>query len=68
MNAPVSSLPDSFAYEHCDIPPGMSLREWREMPQRPNRRAQALGGLVGAAAALGPLALTLRGIRSSAPR
>jgi hypothetical protein len=66
VNAPVTSLPHSFAYEQTDIPPGISLSAWRETHPRPNRRAQAIGGLVGAAAALGPIALTLRGIRSSA--
>jgi hypothetical protein len=65
VKAPVTSLPNSFAYEHCDIPPGVALSEWRETHPRPNRRAQAIVGLVGAAAALGPIALTLRGIRSN---
>jgi hypothetical protein len=64
VNAPVTSLPNSFAYEHSDVPPGMPLSEWRETLPRPNRRAQALGGIVGAAAALGPVALTIRALRS----
>ena len=64
ITAPAPPLPNSFAYEQCDIPPGISLSEWGETHPRPNRRAQAIGGLVGAAAALGPIALTLRAIRS----
>jgi hypothetical protein len=62
--APGSHLPNSFAYEQSDIPEGVSIAEWRSSRPRPNRRAQVLGGLVGAAATLGPLALTFRGIRN----
>jgi hypothetical protein len=68
VDAPVTSLPNSFAYEQSDIPPGIPLSDWRETPARPKRRAQAIGGLVGAAAALGPIALTLRGLRSNTHR
>ena len=63
-SAPESQLPNSFAYEQSDIPVGVSIAEWRSMRPRPSRRAQLFGGLVGAAATLGPLALTLRGIRN----
>lgn len=63
--APETSLPNSFAYEHSDIPVGVSIAEYRAIRSRPNRRAQVFGGLVGAAATLGPLALTLRGMRSN---
>ena len=63
-SAPVTPLPHSFAYEHADVPPGVSLTDWRESRRRPNRRAQVLGGLVGAAATLGPVVLTFRGMRS----
>jgi hypothetical protein len=64
-NAPVTHLPNSFAYEQSDIPPGVSVTEWRSNRSRPNRRAQVFGGLVGAAATLGPLALMFRGIRNN---
>lgn len=63
-SAPATPLPNSFAYEHCDVPPGVSLTDWRESRPRPNRRAQVLGGIVGAAATLGPVALTFRGMRN----
>jgi hypothetical protein len=66
--APETPLPNSFAYEHSDIPAGVSISEWRAIRARPNRRAQVVGGLVGAAATLGPLALTLRGMRSNGHR
>jgi hypothetical protein len=64
-SAPVDNLPNSFAYEHCDIPEGVSIAEWRPARPRPSRRAQVLASLVGAAATLGPLALTFRGIRGN---
>jgi hypothetical protein len=62
-SAPETRLPVSFAYEQTDIPEGVSIAEWRTSRPRPNRRAQMLGGLVGAAATLGPVALTFRAIR-----
>jgi hypothetical protein len=29
----------AFRYEHCDIPEGMTLREWRAARARPARRS-----------------------------
>ena len=36
-------LPNSFAYEQCDVPPGLRLCDWsrarEQAPKRPRRRA-----------------------------
>lgn len=53
--------PSSFVYEHCDVPEGVRLAEWR--PVRPSRRAQAAGGLFAALATLTPIVLSVRGVR-----
>ncbi len=34
--------PHDFAYEHSDIPPGMTLAEWREGRGASNRRKRAV--------------------------
>ena len=54
----------SFAYEHCDVPEGESLRDWKRRQRSPHRRAQVTGGLVAAFATLAPLVLSVRGTRA----
>ena len=55
-------LAQSFQYEHCDVPDGLSLSQWRTVRQS-QRRAQVTGGLFAAVATLAPIALSLRGSR-----
>ena len=58
-------LPNSFLYEHCDVPDGESLTEWRAGKQRsPQRRAQVTGGFLAAVATLAPIVFSVRGSRS----
>jgi len=57
-------LPQSFSYEHCDIPDGVSLAEWRVRAVRPQRKAQLAGGIFAALATFGPIAISVRGTRS----
>ena len=59
-----TDLPQSFQYEHCDVPDGMSLDEWRVRASRSQRKAQLAGGLLAAIATLGPIAMAVRGSRS----
>jgi hypothetical protein len=37
---------NSFLYEHCDVPPGMSLKAWRakKQPRRNRLRAKRMNG------------------------
>lgn len=57
-------LPNSFLYEHCDVPAGEELHDWRARQQpNPRRRAQVTGGLVAALATLAPIVLSVRGAR-----
>ena len=57
-------LPNSFLYEHCDVPDGESLTEWRVRKQPPpQRRAQVTGGFIAAVATLAPILLSVRGSR-----
>jgi hypothetical protein len=57
--------PNSFLYEHCDVPDGESLASWKQRQvQDPRRRAQITGGFVAAFATLAPLLLSMRGSRS----
>jgi hypothetical protein len=45
-------LTNSFAYEHCDVPQGQSLAEWRTTRvSPPPRRPQATTGMFVALAA-----------------
>jgi hypothetical protein len=40
-----ATLANSFLYEHCDVPPGVSLKDWRPArvkSQRPSRRRRAV--------------------------
>ena len=58
-------LPNSFLYEHCDVPDGESLTEWRAGKQRsPQRRAQVTGGFLAAVATLAPIVFSVRGSRN----
>ncbi len=57
-------LPSSFLYEHCDVPEGESLREWRaRRPYSSHRRAQVTSGFVAALATLAPIVFSVRGSR-----
>lgn len=57
--------PPSIRYEHCDVPDGVSLAEWRARQARPaHRRAQVTGGFLAAVATLAPVLLSVRGSRS----
>ena len=58
-----TQLPESFVYEQCDVPEGVSLTEWRAQSAPPRRRAQVAGGLVAAVATLAPMLLSVRGSR-----
>jgi hypothetical protein len=58
-------LPNSFVYEHCDVPDGESLTSWRaRQPRSPHRRAQVTSGFLAAFATLAPIVLSVRGSRS----
>jgi hypothetical protein len=47
--------PNSFQYEHCDVPQGQSLAEWRTArAESPRRR---LHGAAGVLASLASIAL-----------
>ena len=35
-------LPGAFAYEHTDIPAGLTIREWRELDTQRRRRSRRL--------------------------
>ena len=59
-----TELPQSFEYEHCDIPDGVSLSEWRVRTAHSQRKAQVAGGILAALATFGPIALAVRGSRS----
>jgi hypothetical protein len=58
-----TELPQSFKYEHCDVPDGVSLAEWRARASRSQRKAQLAGGIFAAIATFGPIALAVRGTR-----
>jgi hypothetical protein len=56
--------PQSFMYEHCDVPDGVPLTEWRHHAAKPDRRrAQLTGGVLAAIATLAPIVLSVRGSR-----
>jgi hypothetical protein len=59
-----TDLPQSFRYEHCDVPDGVPLNEWRTHTERPQRRAQLAGGFFAALATLGPILMSVRGNKS----
>ena len=56
-------LPSSFRYEHCDVPEGVELTEWRRKARPDQRRAQVTGGVLAALATLAPIVLSVRGSR-----
>lgn len=57
-------LPNSFLYEHCDVPDGETLHGWRRrQAANPQRRAQITGGFLAAVATLAPILLSVRGSR-----
>jgi hypothetical protein len=57
-------LPSSFQYDHCDVPDGVSLSEWRRRNTKADqRRAQVTGGFLAAVATLAPIVLSVRGSR-----
>jgi hypothetical protein len=35
-------FPAAFAYEHTDIPAGLTIREWRQLAAPPRRRRRLL--------------------------
>jgi hypothetical protein len=37
-----ASFPGAFAYEHTDVPPGLRLREYRQIVAPPRRRRVAV--------------------------
>jgi len=47
MTTPPGSqeLPGAFAYEHTDIPAGLTIREWRQLDARQRRRRLRLRAL-----------------------
>jgi hypothetical protein len=58
-------LPNSFLYEHCDVPDGQSLTAWKARQTRQShRRAQLTGGFLAAVATLAPIVLSVRGTRT----
>lgn len=58
-------LTNSFLYEHCDVPEGQSLAEWRTARQPASRRrANAGGGMAQTLATFTPSLLRSRGGRS----
>ena len=59
-----TELPQSFEYEHCDIPDGVSIAEWRVRTVHSQRKAQVAGGIFAALATFGPIVLAVRGSRS----
>jgi hypothetical protein len=59
-------LPNSFLYEHCDVPDGQSLTEWRSRTApASHRRAQVTSGLLAALATFAPIVLSVRGSRNA---
>jgi hypothetical protein len=55
---------NSFQYEECDMPDGVSLSEWRRRNVKPDhRRAQVTSGVLAALATLAPIVLSVRGSR-----
>ena len=59
-------LTNSFLYEHCDVPEGQSLAEWRTTRQTaPTRRTHAsAGGMIPALSTFAPQSLRSRAGRS----
>jgi hypothetical protein len=61
----LSDTNESFRYEYCDVPDGLTLTEWRVRHVRPShRRAQVAGGFLAAVATIAPVVLSVRGSRT----
>ena len=56
-------LARSFAYEHCDVPEGVLLAEWRVRNARNQRRVRVASGMVAALATLAPAFMSVRATR-----
>ncbi len=54
----------SIVYEHCDVPQGVCLSEWRAQQARSARRAKVAGGVFAAVATFAPVVMSVRGTRS----
>ena len=55
----------TFMYDHCDVPEGESLSDWRTRRARPQqRRAQVTGGFIAALATFAPIVFSVRGSRN----
>jgi hypothetical protein len=55
-------LNNAFLYEHCDVPQGQSLAEWRTThATQPRRRPQHASGMFAALSTLAPSLLPPRG-------
>jgi hypothetical protein len=55
----------TFIYEHCDVPEGQSLAQWRTARQpSQRRRAHGAGGVFSVLSAHAPQLLRSRGGRS----
>jgi hypothetical protein len=58
-------LTNTFLYEHCDVPEGVSLAEWRTARQPSSRRRpQTSGGMFSALSMFAPQLLRSRGART----
>jgi hypothetical protein len=58
-------LTNSFVYEHCDVPEGVSLAEWRTARQSSTRRrSQATTGMFAALSTFTPQVLRSRAGRA----
>lgn len=58
-------LTNAFQYEHCDVPQGQSLAEWRTSRQAPHRRrSQVAGGMLSTLSSFAPQLLRSRGSRT----
>jgi hypothetical protein len=47
-----ATLANSFLYEHCDVPPGVSLKDWRPAPAERHRPRRVRLGAPSAVAAI----------------
>lgn len=57
-------LTRSFAYEHCDVPEGVLLAEWRVRHARQQRRARVASGMFAALATFAPIVMSVRATRT----
>jgi hypothetical protein len=60
----MATPPPEILVEHCDVPEGMRLSDWRARTARPpRRRAQVASGVLAAVATLAPAILSVRAAR-----